>query len=80
MSEENCLTLISIVLFEVIVVISTCPDFSVVNMEYLSSDLKALWQVTERNWSISLSTIMEYLCLEATEKEAKGRIMVESSN
>lgn len=58
-----------IVLFKLIVVIAICPGASVVNMERHYSYLKALCQITERNWSIILVDVVK--ChTSGTEKEA----------
>lgn len=51
-SDGDCLTMASISLFARTVVIADCVESYLVNMESLSSDLKAWKQRAERTWSI----------------------------
>lgn len=58
-SDGGYLTLGSVALFEMIVVMSSCLESCVVNMESHCSDLKALWQTAERIRFIKLIEVVK---------------------
>lgn len=72
MSEKDCLTAASTVLFKAVVVIAACFASFVMNMEIHYFDFKALWQSAERIPSIFLIKLLKYNCLEVFEKVRIG--------
>lgn len=61
MSEKDCFTLPTIVLFEVIVAKAACLDSSLGDMEHQISHSIACWQGVEKTWSTPMMEAIKYL-------------------
>lgn len=79
MSERDCFTRSTIVLFEVKLPGASFLDTVVVNMENQSPESNACWLRAERTWSITMKVGVKFLLSEAIEKVWKGTAMVGSS-